>query len=270
MYSFIKVGVNAHRAIKLGMAMRPLIISASSQTVSARITALRITVATCKYTNPFQALSPNRYWAQRMPYNPQPRTVASANRHKDRVITTLTQGPRTAEKAAVVKLMPASRPYGISTPLTRITKAVNVQITMVSRNTSTIPIMPCSTGWRTQAPAWAMDAVPMPASLVKTPLEIPVRKAITAEPMAPPVTAFGENAPTHMAVKALPILSQRRISTARLNRIYNPAAKGTISSAIFPMRFAPPKSIAPINIASPSPNRSFPHCGRSKPNSATV
>ena len=94
----------------------------------------------------------------------------------------------------------------LSCPAQRITSAVMVQITMVSRKTSMTPISPCSAGWSTCAAAWAMDAVPMPASLVKTPREMPMRK--TAKK-----AAFGWNAPSKIARKAPGMASRRRIST---------------------------------------------------------
>ena len=47
-----------------------------------------------------------------------------------------------------------------------------------------------------------MDAVPMPASLVKTPRDTPVRRVRKKEPTTPPVAARGENAPRKMAAKA--------------------------------------------------------------------
>ena len=43
--------------------------------------------------------------------------------------------------------------------------------------------------------AWAMEAVPIPASLVNTPLAQPTRRAWIQEPITPPVTASGEKAP---------------------------------------------------------------------------
>ncbi len=87
-------------------------------------------------------------------------------------------------------------------PLQRITRAVSVQMTMVSINTSMIPISPCWAGWETWADAWAIDAVPMPASFVKMPLEDPTRTAVSIDPTTPPVIAPGENAPRRMLRKA--------------------------------------------------------------------
>ena len=58
-----------------------------------------------------------------------------------------------------------------------------------------IPIYPCLMGSGSLAVAWAMDAVPIPASFVKIPRDTPVRKVTRNDPITPPVTAFGENAP---------------------------------------------------------------------------
>lgn len=55
-------------------------------------------------------------------------------------------------------------------------------------------VKPLSAGCRVLAPAWAMEAVPIPASLVNTPRETPMRRVRKADPTAPPVKAFGEKA----------------------------------------------------------------------------
>lgn len=90
-----------------------------------------------------------------------------------------------------------------------------VHITMVSRNTSMMPSTPCSAGWSTWAEAWAMEAVPIPASLVNTPREAPTPMAVTMEPMRPPVTAFGAKAPWRMSRNAMAIRSARTIKAPR-------------------------------------------------------
>lgn len=76
-----------------------------------------------------------------------------------------------------------------------------------------MPISPCSAGESTWAEAWAMDAVPIPASLVKTPLAQPTLRARKDEPTIPPVTALGLNAPWIIAAAAWGRFSRRMIST---------------------------------------------------------
>lgn len=147
---------------------------------------------------------------------------------------------------------------------------MTVHITMVSRKTSTTPIIPCWIGWSTAAEACAMDAVPMPASLVNIPRETPVRSAVSIEPMTPPVTAWGENAPRIMAENAAGIACHRAISTVKPSSRYSPAAKGTSSSAPRPMRLAPPRSMTPIRAASSRPSSSLPHKDSENPKAAAV
>ena len=60
----------------------------------------------------------------------------------------------------------------------RITRAVSVQTTMVSANTSKIPHIPCSAGSFVSAALWANTEAPSPASLVNTPLATPTRIAL--------------------------------------------------------------------------------------------
>ena len=59
----------------------------------------------------------------------------------------------------------------------KITNAVMVQISIVSIKVPSIAIMPCSTGLFVLAAAWAMAALPSPASFEKIPLANPHRKA---------------------------------------------------------------------------------------------
>ena len=85
-------------------------ISAKSQTVSVCNAALTTTTQACSIANGFQRVLPNKYWAHRAPYNPQPKTVANAKRETETAKKTRTQSPTTAEKPAMVRLKPASVP----------------------------------------------------------------------------------------------------------------------------------------------------------------
>ena len=111
-------------------------------------------------------------------------------------------------KPEIVSSAPASLPKGISTPLHKITRAVSVQITMVSANTSKIPKYPCLTGFLVSAVAWAIEPVPKPASLEKIPLEIPFFMERIKLPTAPPVNALGEKAEAKIVVKTEGTLSK--------------------------------------------------------------
>ena len=80
--------------------------------------------------------------------------------------------------------------------------AVRVQQTIVSRNTSIIPQQPCSAAVPPLS-AWAMEAEPMPASLVNVPLAIPICSAFEViSPTIPPPMARGANAPENMLLTA--------------------------------------------------------------------
>ena len=85
-----------------------------------------------------------------------------------------------------------------------------VQMTMVSRKTSMTPSRPCWAGWATLAAACAMDAVPMPASLVNTPREMPVLMT----PVRDPTAALGRNASRKTEAKAPGMASTRRTRTS--------------------------------------------------------
>ena len=52
----------------------------------------------------------------------------------------------------------------VQTPVTKTARAVKVQITMVSMNTSKEAMRPCLTGSPVRAAAWNTAAVPVPAS----------------------------------------------------------------------------------------------------------
>ena len=92
-------------------------------------------------------------------------------------------------------------------------------MTMVSAKTSKIPNIPCLTGLRVSAQAWAMEPVPRPASLEKMPRETPfciLRKTL---PMAPPVKARGSNAP--------PTMEASTAGKRRMFRMTTPSASTT-------------------------------------------
>ena len=57
--------------------------------------------------------------------------------------------------------------------LQMITSPVTAHMTTVSQNTAVMEMRPCRRGYRVPEEAAAMAAVPMPASLVKSPLAIP-------------------------------------------------------------------------------------------------
>ena len=62
-------------------------------------------------------------------------------------------------------------------------------------NTSSMPMEACTRGLSAVEAAWAMGAVPRPASLEKTPRATPMRMAsMTEDPTKPPVAAVGVKA----------------------------------------------------------------------------
>ena len=76
-------------------------------------------------------------------------------------------------------------------PLHKIIKAVSVQITIVSVNTSWGPYYGCFAGWEVSAVALAMEPVPRPASLEKIPRDTPFFILVNKVPTIPPVNAAG-------------------------------------------------------------------------------
>ena len=93
-------------------------------------------------------------------------------------------------------------------PLVSTARAVRVQTTRVSANTSKIPHMPCITGSRTLELEWTITLEPRPASLENTPRFMPqVTASLTPLPTMPPPTAFMAKAPLKIEAKAGPILS---------------------------------------------------------------
>jgi len=77
-----------------------------------------------------------------------------------------------------------------------------VHITIVSKNVPSIDTSPCFAGSLVCAAAAAIGALPSPASLEKTPLAIPFCITTIIEPIAPPVTADGLNAPLTINLNA--------------------------------------------------------------------
>ena len=98
------------------------------------------------YAKGFQAPLPNKNWAHRVPYSPQPSRVAKAKQLKKKASKTDAQRPYTEENALAVMAAPSSMPKDSEESEQRITRDVIVQITIVSTNTSTIPISPCLAG----------------------------------------------------------------------------------------------------------------------------
>ena len=94
-----------------------------------------------------------------------------------------------------------------------------------------------------------MEAVPIPASLVKIPLDKPTLRQENRDPTAPPVTARGEKAPLTMDKKAPGSAVRFLEITSRHKRMYPTAAKGTSFSVVFPMRRTPPSKTPPMHRA---------------------
>ena len=74
--------------------------------------------------------------------------------------------PTSAEPSTPVRAAPVSRS---TRPLVSTTRAVRVQTTMVSANTSNMPHIPCWTGSSTLAAQCTSTDAPSPASLEKAP-----------------------------------------------------------------------------------------------------
>ena len=95
--------------------------------------------------------------------------------------------PKTVEKAACSSSGPGVKPQGMLTPLQSMARAVAVQPTIVSANTSNMPQRPCSSGESALEEAWMTAAVPKPASFEKALRRRPQCTAsFSAKPPAPP------------------------------------------------------------------------------------
>ena len=101
-----------------------------------------------------------------------------------------------------------------------MTRPVIEQMTMVSRKTPSMAIVPCRAGLSVMAVACAIGELPMPASLEKMPRAIPKRIAAqTVAPAKPPAADTGVNALLTIVATADGISEKFRI------RMRMPAAK---------------------------------------------
>ncbi len=157
------------------------------------------------------AFVPKRYSKQRVPYSDQLRIVDRAKSARQRArMTDPTPPPRTELSAAETIAAPPLVPQAMSTlpaqEAQRTVRAVRVQITMVSINTSKIPKKPCLTGLVSLVAAWAIGAEPRPASLEKQPRAMPfVMEVEIVMPNAPPKAASALKAPLKIMPKTWPI-----------------------------------------------------------------
>ena len=94
------------------------------------------------------------------------------------------QLPTFAEIAFCTKGIPSRTPGSPCTPDKSNIIAVAEQINRVSINTDNTCPIPCFAGWLTEALADAFGALPIPASLEKSPLLIPITTALPAIPPA--------------------------------------------------------------------------------------
>ena len=139
--------------------------------------------------------------------------VVKANRHSP--IVTMYWPPGNAlAKAMEVRLAPLT-PVGQTSMIT-MTRPVMVQMIRVSMKVPSMAIMPCCTGWLVRAAAWAMGALPRPASLENTPRATPKRSAAhTVAPANPPAAAVPFMALSMMVTKAPGMASMWVIMTTR-------------------------------------------------------
>jgi hypothetical protein len=90
-----------------------------------------------------------------------------------------------------------------------ITRPVTVQITRVSMKVPIMATVPWATGSSDCAAAWAMGALPSPASLEKMPRATPNwMAATTVAPAKPPAAAVGEKAWVTISPRAGPTWSR--------------------------------------------------------------
>ena len=207
--------------MKLGMAMRPLKVSATSQTVSREATEPRTTTTMKAPWKIFVALRPKRNWVQRVPYRDQPRMVEKAKSIRAKATKReAKRAPKTVAKACMMSSLPGFTPKGISTPLQMMVRAVREQMTMVSTKTSKMPKTPCSTGPLVSAAAWAMAAEPRPASLEKALRRIPqMTVCFSRMPEPAPRTAWGVKALAKISWKAFPMFPAWAAMTMRVKRM---------------------------------------------------
>ena len=97
-----------------------------------------------------------------------------------------------------------------------MTSAVMVQMIRVSMKVPNMPIIPWRTGSLVWAAAWAMGALPKPASFENTPRATPnLSAAQTAAPAKPPVAAVPLNALVKINPNASPIFPKFAKMTIR-------------------------------------------------------
>ncbi len=78
----------------------------------------------------------------------------------------------------------------VQAPVATMAKPVTEHTTMVSIKVPSMAMLPWRAGWSVCAEAWAMGALPRPASLEKMPRAMPKRIAsFTAAPAKPPAAA---------------------------------------------------------------------------------
>ena len=110
--SFTTVGLSNAKAIKFGIAIRPFKVSAISQArVSSTVPAIHANKQKITWYT-LEALYPNKYSIQRLPYKAQVRTVDNAKRVRQ--IATATPGrpcPNTDSNPMMVRLAPMLLPY---------------------------------------------------------------------------------------------------------------------------------------------------------------
>ena len=110
--------------------------------------------------------------------------MESANIITEMLITYFDISPHETENAVITSSVPSPER---GTPDVKITIAVKVHITTVSKKTSKSPSVPCAAGDIASAPACAIGAVPPPASFEKAPLPTPCFTASeNRNPKTPP------------------------------------------------------------------------------------
>ena len=120
-----------------------------------------------------------------------------------------------------------------------------MQITIVSIKVPVMLTKPCLTGSRSPEAPDAIAVEPSPASLVNTPLPIPIRIAIFRDiPAAAPRTALGEKALRNIRRIADGILSAQQTSRITEQITYAADISGTSISQTFEIRLTPPSRTA--------------------------
>ena len=127
--------------------------------------------------------------------------VANAKSIMEIAMKTAPKLPSPVEKAEQIISGP---PSPISTPLTKITKAVTVHKIIVSAKTSAMPQFPCVLGSLTRQLACTATVDPSPASFENAPRRNPmIHACFTAKPAPPPAADFNENAELKIWLNAL-------------------------------------------------------------------